>query len=66
MHTNIFVKRPGMATMRVRVFRRRPWQMKAARAMQRAGIAEHAICRALGINRERFQKRIGPHAFFKI
>jgi hypothetical protein len=54
-----------MSTMQVRVFRRRPWQMRAARGMRRAGHPVHVVCYSLGIKRDRLTAAIGPHAFFK-
>lgn len=63
---SIFIKRSGLATMQVRVFKRRPWQLKAARGMRRKGIAEHVICYSLGINRARLSRSFGPAAFFKL
>lgn len=66
MFTTIFIKRPGKSSMAVRVFRARPWQMKAARAMRRAGFKDAEICFRLRINRRRFIGAIGPHSLFKI
>ena len=66
MFTTIFIKRPGLATMAVRVFRARPWQMKAARAMRRAGFSDREICSRLQIRPERFIGALGPHSLFKI
>lgn len=64
-HSSIFIKRAGMSTMQVRVFQCRPWQLRAARGMRRAGHPPHVVCSSLGIRRERLTRSIGPHSFFK-
>lgn len=66
MHSTIFIRRPGLSTMAVRVFRRRPWQMRAARAMRRAGYPDNEICARLRIRPGRFTVALGPHSLFKI
>lgn len=62
----IFISRPGSSAMRVRVFIRRPRATAAARGMCRCGRPAHEICSRLGLTRERYDRIVGPHAFFKI
>lgn len=63
---SIFISRPGSSSMRVRVFSRRPHLVAAVRGMRRHGFPAHAICSRLGLTRERFDRIVGPHAFFKL
>ncbi|SOC37064.1 hypothetical protein SAMN05892877_103408 [Rhizobium subbaraonis] len=62
----IFIKRAGKSAMHVRVFQFRPKRVSAARGMRRKGLPCHAICTALGFRRERYDRIIGPAAFFRI
>lgn len=63
---SIFIHRPGSSAMRVRVFTRRPHLVAAVRGMRRQGRPAHEICSRLGLSRERYDRIVGPLAFFKI
>lgn len=63
--TSVFIRRPGCATVQIRVFEKRPRVCAAARAMRRNGHGLPFISWSLGMSRDRLDRLIDTFARMK-